>query len=189
MKILNKVFLTILIFSLSSFTIALEMPVSDIALAEAATIAKRGLFKAIQDQSIDQVEMQLDFIKNMLKIAPDFTNAWGDTPLITSIKLNNTTGDEIARLLIQAGADVNQADAQNFDTPLHIAVRTANAPIAQQLIFTGADLNLINAQGRTPAQLLIFIINGLQQNGNPDNQIRLFNDLYKLLQTKPFQGA
>lgn len=169
----------------------MELPLTDdaIVLAQAGNVAKRGLFKAIEDQNIAQVEMQLDFIKNVLKIKPDFVNAFGETPLVVAIKLNSDKSDQITELLIQAGADVNKADLENLDTPLHLAVKTANASIAQKLIFAGADITKLNRQRVTPSLLLSNIVRWLRQNGDPNNQIRLFRDLHKLLQAKAFQGS
>ena len=176
---------------LSGSIFAMQKPLTDdeIVLGQAAIIAKQSLFKAIENQNIGKVKIQLDFIKNVLKMKPDFTDNFGDTPLIAALTLNTDVGDEIAELLIKAGADVNKPDATNNDTPLHIAIMAANLDLAERLIFSGADLTKRNAQGRTPKELTIFLAQQLRNNGDPNNKISIYSKLYKLLSTKSFRGA
>jgi ankyrin repeat protein len=61
---------------------------------------------------------------------------------------------EIARMLIEAGADVNVQDTWGNKTPLHDAARTGRVEVAQMLIDAGADLDLQDEHGRTPLHVV-----------------------------------
>lgn len=63
-----------------------------------------------------------------------------ETSLFKSVGYYANT--EIAEYLIRAGADINRAAVTNL-TPLHVAVKTNNAPAAQLLIENGADINAL----------------------------------------------
>ena len=56
---------------------------------------------------------------------------------------------ELARILIEAGADPNAKD-NDGETPLHQAVEFENAEAAKLLIEAGADPNAKNNNGETP---------------------------------------
>ncbi len=56
---------------------------------------------------------------------------------------------ESAEALIQAGADINQGDADG-NTPLLIAILNNHDDLAQVLIDKGANVNAANKDGRTP---------------------------------------
>jgi ankyrin repeat protein len=59
--------------------------------------------------------------------------------------------DEIARLLIENGADVNAASRNGQHvTPLHAAVAHRNAPLARTLLARGADPDAVQTAGFTP---------------------------------------
>lgn len=74
------------------------------------------------------------------------------TPLMTAITKGDT---EIAKILIEKGADVNAvfADARTpypeSRTPLMFAAQKGNAEIARLLILKGADINAMSYQGGT----------------------------------------
>jgi ankyrin repeat protein len=59
---------------------------------------------------------------------------------------------EVADLLIKAGADVNAHNSNDHwgTTPLHAAAHANQAAIAQLLIDHGADVNAPDMNGRTP---------------------------------------
>ncbi len=59
---------------------------------------------------------------------------------------------EVAQLLIQHGADIEQTDA-NGETPLHRAVFRRHIEIVSLLIQKGAAVNAISASGRTPVDM------------------------------------
>ena len=56
---------------------------------------------------------------------------------------------EIARMLVDAGADVNQAEANKM-TPLLIAIANDHLDVAHFLLSKGADVNAADYWGRTP---------------------------------------
>lgn len=58
----------------------------------------------------------------------------------------------MARLLIESGADVNQAD-QFDNTPLWVATFTGHDVVAKLLIDGGADVNQADTDGRTPVDV------------------------------------
>jgi ankyrin repeat protein len=59
---------------------------------------------------------------------------------------------EIAKLLIEKGADVN-AQSKNGTTPLMVAATHNNPPMIGLLIESGADVALKNKQGKTAAEV------------------------------------
>jgi ankyrin repeat protein len=60
--------------------------------------------------------------------------------------------DDLARLLLDAGADPN-ATGDHGSTPLHAAATNGNGPLAELLLTHGARRDARNAKGRTPADL------------------------------------
>lgn len=61
---------------------------------------------------------------------------------------------EIAQLLLDQGADPNSRGGLDDDTPLHEAVRRMNTAVAELLIEHGAEVNSLDARGRSPLDYL-----------------------------------
>ncbi len=57
--------------------------------------------------------------------------------------------------LIKKGADINEQNEQDGDTPLHIALKKKHFELAKFLSYNGADPNLPNNAGDTPLHLAI----------------------------------
>ena len=87
----------------------------------------------------------------------------GLTPLMVAVAQNapaegsiflpsSTRPLEIAKLLIEKGADVN-AQSKNGTTPLMVAATHNNPPMIGLLIESGADVTLKNKQGKTAAEV------------------------------------
>jgi hypothetical protein len=74
------------------------------------------------------------------------------TPLTRAVQTGNL---EVVRLLLDAGADRNLADADEY-TPLHHAASLGLKDIARALIAKGANPRAIDDAGRTPALLAAY---------------------------------
>jgi uncharacterized protein len=68
------------------------------------------------------------------------------TPLASAAAANR---NDIARVLIEHGADVNAKAAANF-SPLHEAAATGNLELARLLLDKGANINAVTEDGKTP---------------------------------------
>ena len=60
---------------------------------------------------------------------------------------------DLLEALIKRGGDLNERDPDTSDTALHIAIKSNNLHILEQLLKAGADPNLINRFGKTPLKL------------------------------------
>jgi ankyrin repeat protein len=85
-----------------------------------------------------------------LNLELNLVDIGGSAPLVHHAFSGNT---DIALLLIEQGADVNQANA--LGTPLHLAVSNDLTDLARALIQFGADLTLVNSAGETAADLAL----------------------------------
>lgn len=83
-----------------------------------------------------------------IKNKSESTGWKGGTPLLCAAFWGN---DEIAEMLIKAGADVN-ATADKEVTPLHEAVRLGNLGIAKLLLENGANKLAKDHEGKTPLE-------------------------------------
>jgi len=103
-----------------------------------------NIFEAVRSKDTQAVK---DFIRKKPRLvnAKDYE---GWTPLHSAILRGHT---EIAKLLIEKGADVNAKD-KGGDTPLHLAPYMGDTEIAKFLIDNGADVNAKNKDGNTPLQ-------------------------------------
>jgi hypothetical protein len=99
----------------------------------------------------------LEVIKQHIKAGTDLNvlePSRASTPLITAAALGKT---EAARLLIDAGADLNYQNADG-STPLHTAAALGKTDIARLLINApGIDLNRQNNEGATPLHTAAFL--------------------------------
>ncbi len=91
----------------------------------------------------------LDDVKLHVKTAPQRVHRGKDealTPLHQAILRNRV---EIARFLLEAGADPNKPD-RSQRTPLHLAVERGNVPIVEALLAHQAKPNVRDKAGWTP---------------------------------------
>jgi len=72
----------------------------------------------------------------------------GATPLYKAARIGSR---QVARILIDAGADVNAA--QDGATALHVSARRGHWAVADLLIEHGANANAVDELGRTPLEL------------------------------------
>ena len=111
----------------------------------------------------------LDAIKQHIKIGSDLNAlepSRKSTPLISAAALGEP---EAAKILIEAGADMN---LKNLDesTALQVAIVFGKEKVARVLIDNGADLNLKNKDGSTALHIAAFfcnveIVKALLENG------------------------
>ena len=62
--------------------------------------------------------------------------------------------EKVLNILIHKGVEVNKADSKR-NTPLHVACSLNDVPAVRCLLSHGADRNAINAEGKTPEQLML----------------------------------
>ena len=109
------------------------------------TPAEKAFFRAVKTGDLDTVNTMLAEDKALLE-ARDGERS---TALHWAAWKNQV---EIARALLEAGADVN-AVSENLHwgtTPLHAAAHGNQKAVAGLLINAGADLTVMNLSGRTP---------------------------------------
>ena len=63
-------------------------------------------------------------------------------------------GPDVARRLLELGANVNEKDKDDA-TPLHLASHYKRLEIVQVLLDHGANIDIVNGQGKTPLQIAI----------------------------------
>ena len=91
----------------------------------------------------------------------------GMTPLLFAARDGSF---DAARVLIEAGADVNAADPNGI-TPLMMAITNGKIPVAQLLVDKGADVRAADWYGRTPLWAAVEIRNLDMRSGATDNGI------------------
>jgi len=79
------------------------------------------------------------------------TNGLANMPLHAALAGSR---DEVARVLVEAGAGLNTADASG-NVPLHLAAANGNAELVSLLLARGAQLNVHNHEGQTPLGLAL----------------------------------
>lgn len=103
-------------------------------------------------------DTKLHYIKQVLKdiIDINYVNALGRSAFINSITGPENRKPDIARLLIEYGADVNQKDPEG-QTPLMIAARhnAQHTQIAELLLKNNADINVKDYKDKTPLMFTI----------------------------------
>ena len=96
---------------------------------------------------------QIKTVKRLLQAKADATmvdqHGWN---LLHVAALRSRIDAEMFNVLIEAKADVNGLTVKK-DTPLHIAAKKGNLTAARILISNGADLQRLNAAGKTPLML------------------------------------
>ncbi len=91
-------------------------------------------------------------VRNMLEAgcAVDVKDSSGRTPLHTAVYRNRA---KIAKLLIDAGANVDLQATHGWGAPLHLAANLYRAEIAQLLLDAGANVDFQTKWGSTPLHL------------------------------------
>ncbi len=115
---------------------------------QAASIPKMDLHSAVYTNNLDVVRQHIAAGADLNVLEPSRAS----TPLITAAALGKT---EAAKLLIDAGADLNYRNADG-STALHTAAVFGTTEVARLLIEAGADLNIQNNDGSTPLHAAAF---------------------------------
>jgi ankyrin repeat protein len=126
-----------LFLTLASFSCIAEIQ------TESAFTPEMLLQNAIKNGQLDDVRTLLD--QKVVDINQPFGQ--GITPLHSAV-INNQ--ENIAAVLIQAGAKIDAEDTTTQATPLHLAALYGRANIATLLIQKGANVNAVMKFGITP---------------------------------------
>lgn len=98
------------------------------------------LYRLLSKNILDEVE---DFINNY---GIDSVDRDGRTLLMTAVTERK---NEIVRLIVESGGDVNATDHQGFSA-LHFAAFCDNEVAAKMLLDAGANISSKDTQGNTP---------------------------------------
>jgi len=109
----------------------------------------------------------------------------GMTPLLYAARQGHT---DIAKLLLEAGADIHKAEANNI-SPLLMAVETNSMETAHYLIAQGADVNSVDWYGRTPLWEAVNVRNLYIHNDKFSNYIANRDEIFNLIETLIKEGA
>ena len=107
----------------------------------------RAMYDGIKNGDIDTVRYYLD--EGVNANAKDFTN---HTPLHWAVSNNKV---DIAKLLIDRGADLHTKYDNDEHTILHLGVQHNSKDMAELLIENGADVNVKDYSGYTPLHLAL----------------------------------
>ena len=122
----------------------------------------------------------LEFLDQEIKTKVNIVNSKGDPLLLVAVTLGNM---EAVRQIVAAGADVNKTNAFTKDTALLRALYyTNNSEIAQLLVHSGAEINVVNNYGHSPMFLALekqrgdlvdlFLSSGVSEGLNSDYLFR-----------------
>ncbi len=96
-------------------------------------------------------EPNLNLVRDLIALGAniDWQNEdnYNYTPLHLAVREGSV---EIARMLIDAGADLDVQDTWGSKTPLHEAAHNGRVKIAHMLIDAGANVNVQDGDGETP---------------------------------------
>jgi ankyrin repeat protein len=112
------------------------------------------LTAAAVDSPVADAAMQKDeaAVRTLLRQGSDVNASQGDG--MTALHWAASHGDlDLARMLIQAGANLRATTRINGYTPLFLASREGSAPVVSALLEAGADATAVSATGSTPLML------------------------------------
>ncbi|MXY45330.1 MAG: hypothetical protein F4Y50_15005 [Dehalococcoidia bacterium] len=112
---------------------------------------------------------QIEVLKYLLSVGadPNGRGSWDQMALPLTVDLPVETSLEAAKMLIDAGADVEVTRRQTGRTHLGEFTTKGNLEVAGLLIRHGADVNRMNRRGETPLQALIYPPSWEERYGDP----------------------
>ena len=112
---------------------------------------------------------QIEVLKYLLSVGadPNGRGSWDQMALPLTVDLPVETSLEAAKMLIDAGADVEVTRRQTGRTHLGEFTTKGNLEVAGLLIRHGADVNRKNRRGQTPLQALIYPPSWEERYGDP----------------------
>jgi ankyrin repeat protein len=81
------------------------------------------------------------------------TDSDGRTPLMHAV-LSSDANPAVVQTLLDRGADATASDADRHWTALHFAAQNKQAALIPLLVSSGADVNAVDRDGRTPLWVL-----------------------------------
>lgn len=117
------------------------------ALCPSVDLMETPLALAVRQNDIESVKL-------LLSLGADVNrrDSTGSPPIMPALFLPDLA---IARLMVDAGADVNTEVPGDWTTPLMNAVVSNNGPVVEFLVAAGADVNGKNIRGYSPLLLAV----------------------------------
>jgi ankyrin repeat protein len=112
-------------------------------------VPKVDLHSAVVTDNLEVIQQHIEAGSDLNVLEPSRAS----TPLITAAAFGKT---EAAKILIEAGADLNYQNADG-STALHTAAAFDKPEIVKMLIDAGADVNIQNNQGATALHTAAFL--------------------------------
>ena len=140
---------------LPSMEIPLMTGIAHPVCGPGAAYGRSPLHGAVCDMDLARIEELLQDVANQSEGVLQRQDEAGYRPLHTAGALSLSNPDkaavavDIVGRLIQAGADVNDADSKG-NTPLHWAARAGDKDVVSRLLFKNAAIDAKNQSGETP---------------------------------------
>ena len=109
--------------------------------------------EAVQDGDLEKVKKMLDEEPNSIRLLANSKDRYGNTLLFLAVLDGKI---EMAKCLIDNGADVDMKNDSDGATPLHLAAIYGEIEIVKSLIDNGAQVDLKDPGGSTPLHCAVF---------------------------------